>query len=719
MKEAGARVDGCPFDGRLPSHRYDQVFPGPVAAAVDAGVEIGVERRPPGVAAARRRKQAVAPTLSTQVRLLGPLVIERAGVAVALPPSRKARALFAYLLLSSRPVAREALADLLWPLPSDPRGELRGALSRVRQMLEAAGAGQVHADGDAVSIDLQGLDVDVLRVLAAARSGLDQLDAAALRTLDACFAGEFLQGLEIPRSAAWTTWLLGQRRHLRGVQAALLESLATAAPRGSDDAVDALTRWLHVAPFDRRAHERLLAALAARGQLREGDEHLAATVARFEAEGQDVASLVHAWRNARRDVSPVTGIDTSARGDSGLVLTPAAARRASIAVMPFADMTGGATTSPNLGVFLAHDVTTRLARLRSMFVIAPGSALALDARGLGAEEAARQLGVDYVASAALWPGPAHLRLIARLTETRTARIVWTDELAVPRDRTLGVLDDIVGPLVAAIAGQIELAERNRAVLKAPGQLDAWEALHRGLWHMYRFRREDNDLARGFFETAIRLDPTFSRPYAGLSFTHWQSAFQHWGDRAQERELAYRYASQAVLADDQDPAARWALGRAFWLYGRMNESLAELGECVELSPNFAMGHYALAFVHSQSGDAQAAIASSDHARALSPFDPLLFAMFGARAMSLMRLGRHDEAADWAMKALARPNAHVHIQGIAAHCLALAGRVEEARKVASAIHAVAPAYSVTDFLAAFHFDEAATSLVRRGAGVMGLK
>ena len=64
--------------------------------------------------------------------------------------------------------------------------------------------------------------------------------------------------------------------------------------------------------------------------------------------------------------------------------------------------------------------------------------------------------------------------------------------------------------------------------------------------------------------------------------------------------------------------------------------------VALSPNFSQGHYTLAFVNSQSGDAQAAIASSDHARELSPFDPMLFAMLGARALALMRLGRHDEA-----------------------------------------------------------------------------
>ena len=78
-------------------------------------------------------------------------------------------------------------------------------------------------------------------------------------------------------------------------------------------------------------------------------------------------------------------------------------------------------------------------------------------------------------------------------------------------------------------------------------------------------------------------------------------------------------------DDRDPAAHWAMGRALWLRGRQDESVAELERAVDLSPNFALGHYSLSFVHSQSGDPHFAIASADHSLRLSPFDPLLFGM----------------------------------------------------------------------------------------------
>ena len=75
-------------------------------------------------------------------------------------------------------------------------------------------------------------------------------------------------------------------------------------------------------------------------------------------------------------------------------------------------------------------------------------------------------------------------------------------------------------------------------------------------------------------------------------------------------------------------ARWAL----WLRGRFDQSLVELEQAVDLSPNFALGHYTLAFVLGQAGDPNVAISAVDRSRRLSPFDPLLFGMFAARAMA---------------------------------------------------------------------------------------
>src|SRR3546814_10199781 len=99
--------------------------------------------------------------------------------------------------------------------------------------------------------------------------------------------------------------------------------------------------------------------------------------------------------------------------------------------------------------------------------------------------------------------------------------------------------DLIGNrFVASIAHEIETVECNRAILRPPDSLDAWEAYPRGLWHMYRFSRDENERAQRFFETAVHLDPTFARVHAGLSLPHFQNEFQGWADRALEIDRAF-------------------------------------------------------------------------------------------------------------------------------------------------------------------------------------
>ena len=429
------------------------------------------------------------------------------------------------------------------------------------------------------------------------------------------------------------------------------------------------------------------------------------------------------WRDARAPHSRVreeTEHPPLIIVDSAPTLDPAptvASRRASIAVMPFVDHTGASDARGGLAEGLVHDVITRLAKLRVMFVIAHGSVFALSERNIGPEEAGRMLNVDYIASGSVQRRGDRIVVASELVETRSARIIWTDTFEYRASDALIALDDIGNNIVAAIAHEIEVTERNRAILRPPNSLDAWEAYHRGLWHMYRFNRTDNDLATQFLQTSTRLDPTFSRAYAALSFTHFQNAFLHRiADRAVEIDLAYDAAGQSIIVDDQDPASHWAMGRALWLRGLHDDSLVELERSVHLSPNFAPGHYALGFVNCQSGDARAAIGSTDHSRQLSPFDPLLFAMLATRAMAHLRLGELDAAAEWALKAVARPNAHTHIQAIAAHCLAAAGRLTEARAFAQRIKATNPRYRLDEFFTAFHFAPDAETLLRKGAKLL---
>jgi DNA-binding SARP family transcriptional activator/Flp pilus assembly protein TadD len=660
-----------------------------------------------------------------EIRLLGPLTVCRDGAEVSLPASRKARALLAFLAAAPAPVTRSRLCELLWDVPDDPRGELRWSLSKLRGVVDDDDRPRVVARGETVALDLSDCRVDVAEVIRLIEVGLPQLAFNDLTSLETLFAGDFAEGLELDRNPAFSSWIGAQRRQFRSAHVNVLAELAARLADEGDAPFRYLEKWVQISPFDRRAHETLLNALLTRGRVQEGEEHLAKTIRLFEAEGLEWVPIREAWKAARARVvaSAASSIIIPANAAPALATSadtaaPPSQRRASICVMPFADRTPDSATRGGVADGLTEDIITRLAKLRVLFVIARGSVYALGERNIPPEEAARLLNVDYVASGSVRRHNDRITVTVELAEARAARIVWADDFTYRMDDALVVLDEIGNRIVASIAEEVEMAERNRAILKPPSSLNAWEAYHRGLWHMYRFNGEDNARAAHFFERAIEQDRMFARAHAGLSFTHFQDAFLHLtGKREEAIARAFGSAGDALAADDRDPAAHWAMGRALWLRGAQDQSLQELETSVNLSPNFALGHYTLGFVHCQSGDAGVAISSTDYSRHLSPFDPLLFAMLATRALALLRLGRFNEAADEAVKAAARPNAHVHIRGIAANALAAAGRVDDARTFVASARQTVPGYNLEEFLAAFHFAPDVITLFRRNAQLIG--
>jgi tetratricopeptide (TPR) repeat protein len=172
-------------------------------------------------------------------------------------------------------------------------------------------------------------------------------------------------------------------------------------------------------------------------------------------------------------------------------------------------------------------------------------------------------------------------------------------------------------------------------------------------------------------------------------------------------------------DERDPTAHWVLGRALWLLKRQDDAIEELDIAVDLNPNFALGHYTIAFVQAQGGDTATALRAVDLAQRLSPIDPLLFGMLGVRALACLNLQDYGQAATWGERAAGLPNAHVHIQAIAAFCDALADRQDEARAYVHRIRQTAPSYRCADFLLAFRtLRPSVADLIRRAGPGIGI-
>jgi hypothetical protein len=107
-----------------------------------------------------------------------------------------------------------------------------------------------------------------------------------------------------------------------------------------------------------------------------------------------------------------------------------------------------------------------------------------------------------------------------------------------------------------------------------------------------------------------------------------------------------------------------------------------------------------------GNAGASRVNIDAALVLSPLDPLVYGMLGARAMSHLGLGDPAEAAIWAEQAAKSPGAHALIEMIAAVAHGLNSEPVKARAWADSVRARAPYLDRTDFLRAFPFRDPPT-------------
>lgn len=379
--------------------------------------------------------------------------------------------------------------------------------------------------------------------------------------------------------------------------------------------------------------------------------------------------------------------------------------RPSIAVLPFLTV-GPPGPQATIAEAVPDELIADLSRLRWLFVIARGSSFRFRSPDPDLTAVGAALGVRYCLTGTVETVGSTLAVTVQLADTRDGGVVWGDRVVAPMADLHATRASLLARLVAALELQIPLHEAREARALAPDDLDAWSAYHLGLHHMYRFNRHDNVVAGELFARAIAAAPDFARAHAGLSFVHFQNAFLRYADDVEAEVRAARSrAERGLEIDPLDPFANLTMGRSFWLTGDLEASLPWLERATAVSPSYAQAIYARAWTHALSGRGVAGRADADTAMALSPLDPLYYAMAGTRAMAHLVCGEDEPAAAWAERAARSPGAHVLIAAIAVAAHALHGDRERAGAWAANVRDRRPSLTSADFFRAFPFADPA--------------
>jgi len=374
---------------------------------------------------------------------------------------------------------------------------------------------------------------------------------------------------------------------------------------------------------------------------------------------------------------------------------PISSNRASIAVLPFANMSG----DPEQEYFadgVVEEIITALSHMRWLSVIARNSSFIYKGKNVELKQVGRELGVRYVLEGSVRKSGNRVRITGQLIDTSTGAHLWADRFDGSIEDIFDLQDQVTAKVVSAIAPKLEQAEIERARRKPTESLDAYDYFLRGLASLHQWTRESSDDALRYFYRSIELDPGFAAAYGMAAWCFvWRKVNGWFGDRAKDAAEAERLARRAVELGPDDAVALAGGGYTLvFVVHDLDDGPAFIERALALNPNLSWALHSSGWTRAFLGDPDAAIKHLTNAIRLSPLDPLTFRAQGGIAFAHFLAGRYDEAINWAETALReRPNYLAAIRELAA-ANALAGRMPEAQKAMAHLRKIDPAMRVSN-------------------------
>jgi adenylate cyclase len=340
---------------------------------------------------------------------------------------------------------------------------------------------------------------------------------------------------------------------------------------------------------------------------------------------------------------------------------------------------------------LAEDILTRLAAWRWLPVIARNSSFSFRGRSVDVKEVGRALGARYVLEGSVRRAGERLRVTGQLIDAGNGHHLWAEKYDRKVDDLFAIQDEITDSLCAALQSVLGHAEIERARVKPPASLDAWECLARALPHVHRPTPEGLDEAEVWCRRAHQLDPGCAQALVGLAtIANFRGVFG-WAAPKEAFAAAAAHAREALAIDPADPDALRSLAMTLAVTGRPDEAMALATQAVKLNPSSAPASRALATACWLRGDAAAGVAAAERAIRLSGSDPWLYQYLSLLSACHYTGKDYERAAEVARLAVERdPHYAFGWRGLAS-ALAQLGRVDEARAALARFLERVPGYT----------------------------
>jgi adenylate cyclase len=194
---------------------------------------------------------------------------------------------------------------------------------------------------------------------------------------------------------------------------------------------------------------------------------------RVDAEFDDIGeqSLKNIARPMRVFVARIGGKAAKAPASETPVLP--LPDKPSLAVLPFQNMTGDAEQHYFVDG-MVEEITTAIARLPWLFVIARNSAFTYKGKTVDVKRVAQELGVRYVLEGSARKAGNRVRITGQLIDTTTGAHIWADRFDGALDDIFDLQDQVASSVAAAIEPKLRQAEIERASRKPTANLTVYD-----------------------------------------------------------------------------------------------------------------------------------------------------------------------------------------------------------------------------------------------------
>ena len=320
----------------------------------------------------------------------------------------------------------------------------------------------------------------------------------------------------------------------------------------------------------------------------------------------------------------------------------AATHSIKLAVLPFVNLTGD-PEQEYLSDGLTQEMIAQLGRLhpQNLSVIARTSVMRYKKSETPIDQIGRDLGVEYVLEGSAQREGSRVRISAELIQVKDQTQLWADTYDREMSGILALQNDVAEKVAKALALKLLPSERGSLARARPINPEAYDAYLKGLQHVYIFLPADIETALQYFELALKKDPNYAPPYAGISLVWTFRKTFGWTPSSEATPKAKAAALKAVALDDTVAVAHYALALVMtWSDWDWAGAESEFKRAIELNPSFpdARAYYSHLLIIM--GRPEEALAQGEKALELDPLNPLIRSLYANGALFYAR--RYDDA-----------------------------------------------------------------------------